>query len=203
MLYEVFQNQEPEILEYVESFGFKVFRNGDYNLNIIGVRNLSERVAGLFDDKMYIVFKQDGVWQQWTADITTDPGRYYLEKTDYREDGVAILVHPQQCRGAYKIGPHGKTRYTALRQHKAVKIWRDNDHDSILDFDRYTEIHEGIFYINIHRASTNPNGTKYVSNYSAGCTVFSNIHDFDIFMSLCYKSATTYGDTFTYTLVAR
>ena len=41
MLYEVFPNQEPEILEYVESFGFKVFRNGNYNLNIIGVRNLS------------------------------------------------------------------------------------------------------------------------------------------------------------------
>lgn len=203
MLYEVFPNQEPEILEYVESFGFRVFRSGDYNLNIIGVRNLSERVAGLFDDKMYVVFKKDGVWQQWTADITTDPGRYYLEKTDYREDGVAILKHPQQCRGAYKIGPHGKTRYTALRQHKPVQIWRDNDHDSILDFDRYTEIHEGIFYINIHRASTNPNGTKYVSNYSAGCTVFSNIQDFDCFMALCYKSATTYGDIFTYTLVAR
>jgi hypothetical protein len=203
MFIEVYPDKEPEILEYVESFGFKVFRHGDYNLNIIGVRNLSERVAGLFDDQMYIVFKKGGVWQQWTAKITTDPGRYYLEKKDYRQDGVAIMVHPQQCRGAYKIGPHGRTRYTALRQHKPVKVWRDNNHDSILDFDSYTEIHEGIFYINIHRASTNPNGTKYVSKWSAGCQVFENIHDFELFMDLCYKSETTYGDTFTYTLVAR
>ena len=203
MFIEVYPDKEPEILEYVESFGFKVFRNGDYNLNIIGVRNLSERVAGLFDDQMYIVFKKDGVWQQWTAKITTDPGRYYLEKKDYRQDGVAIMVHPQQCRGAYKIGPHGRTRYTALRQHKPVKVWRDNNHDSILDFDSYTEIHEGIFFVNIHRASTNPNGTKYVSKWSAGCQVFENIHDFELFIDLCYKSETTYGDTFTYTLVAR
>jgi hypothetical protein len=69
MLYEVFPNEEPKILKYVEEHGFKVFRSGDYNLNIIGVRNLSERRAGLFDDKMYIVFKKDGVWQQWTAEI--------------------------------------------------------------------------------------------------------------------------------------
>jgi len=201
MFYEVFPDKEPEILEYVESHGFKVFRNGDYNLNIIGERNISERRAGLFDDKIYIVFKKDGVWQQWTTNITTDPGRYYLEKEDYREDGVAILVHPQQCRGAYKIGPHGRTRYTALRQHKPVKIWRDNNKDSWLDFD--SDVYEGIFYINIHRASTNPNGTKYVSVWSAGCQVFDNIHDFEVFMELCYKSATIYGDTFTYTLVAR
>ena len=201
MFIEVYTDKEPEILEFVEAHGFKVFRNGDYNLNIIGVRNISERRAGLFDDKMYIVFKKEGVWQQWTAEITTDPGRYYLEKEDYREDGVAILVHPQQCRGAYKIGPHGKTRYTALRQQKDVKIWRDNNKDSWLDWD--SEVHEGLFFINIHRASTNPNGTKYVSVFSAGCQVFSNIHDFDMFMDLCYKSAEIYGDSFTYTLVAK
>ena len=76
MFIEVYTDKEPEILEFVEAHGFKVFRNGDYNLNIIGVRNISERRAGLFDDKMYIVFKKQGVWQQWTAEITTDPGRY-------------------------------------------------------------------------------------------------------------------------------
>ena len=201
MLYETFPDKEPSILKFVEKHGFTVFRNGNYNLNIIGVRNLSQRRAGLFDDKMYIVFKKNGVWQQWTADITTDPGRYYLEKEDYREDGVAILVHPQQCRGAYKLGRHGRTRYKSLVQRKEVEIWRDNNHDSILDFG--SEIHKGYFGINIHRASTNPNGTKHVSVWSAGCQVFENILDYEIFIDLCYRSAEIYGDCFTYTLLAQ
>ena len=188
---------EPAILTTVEKHGFKAFRTGEYNLNIIGVRNLTSKKAGLFDDKMYIVFKKQGRWQEYIAQITTDPGRYYLEKTDYRKDGVAIMVHPQQCRSAYKIGKH--TNYTALRQDKAIMIWRDNNHDAYLDFD--SPIHTGIFGINIHRSSTHPDGSKIVHKWSAGCQVFQNIHDFDIFMELCYKSAEIYGDSFTYTLV--
>lgn len=194
-------DSEPAILSIVESHGFSVFRSGDYNLNIIGVRNLTQRRAGLFDDKIYIVFKINGDWHEWSAPITTDPGRYYLEKEDYRQDGVAILCHPQQCRGAYKIGPHGRTRYTALRQHKDVMVWRDNNHDAFLDFD--SPVDTGMFFVNIHRASTNPNGTKVVHKWSAGCQVFANVDDFDLFMDLCYKSAEQYGDIFTYTLIAQ
>ena len=190
---------KPEILDIVKQHGFATFENGDYNLNIIGVRNLSSRRAGLFDDRIHIVFKKGGVWNDWSAPLTTDPGRYYLEKTDYRDDGVAILVHPQQCRGAYKIGPHGKARTPSLRQHLPVMVWRDNNHDSILDYG--SEIDTGVFFINIHRASTSPDGTKNVSSWSAGCQVFQHKSDFDVFMDLCYKSVQKYGDSITYTLI--
>lgn len=193
--------EEPAILDIVRSHGYVVFTKGEYNLNIIGVRNLSSQRIDLFDDKMYIVFRKNGLWHEYVAPITTDPGRYYLEKEDYRQDGVAIMVHPQQCRGAYKIGRHGRTRYKALRQHKPIMIWRDNNHDSNLDYG--SEIHEGIFYINIHRASTSPKGTKIVHKWSAGCQVFQHVDDFDVFMELCYKSQEKYGDTFTYTLLAQ
>lgn len=193
--------QEPAILEFVRQHGFAVFTKGEYNLNIIGVRNLQSKRIDLFDDEIFIVFRKNGLWHEYKAPITTDPGRYYLENTDYRQDGVAIMVHPQQCRSTYKIGTHGHTRYKALVQRKKIKIWRDNNHDSKLDFD--SPISEGYFGINIHRSSTNPNGTKVVHKWSAGCQVFQHIDDFDIFMEICYKSSELYGDMFTYTLLAR
>ena len=192
---------EPHLLDYVRKHGYKVFTQGEYNLNIIGVRNLSSKRSDLFDDKIYIIFRKNGAWHEYIAPITTDPGRYYLTATDYRQDGVAIMVHPQQCLGAYKIGPHGRTRYTALRQEKPIMIWRDNNHDEHLDYD--SKIYEGIFHVNIHRSSTHPNGSKIVHKWSAGCQVFQHIDDFDIFMSLCYKAKEIYGDTFTYTLLAQ
>ena len=192
---------EPQILKDVRQHGFVTFSKGNYNLNIIGVRNLQSTKSNLFDDEIYIVFKIDDVWHRWKAPITTDPGRYYLTKEDYRKDGVAIICHPQQMRGAYKIGPHGKTKYTALRQHKPVQIWRDSNHDDVLDYKG--KVYEGIFYVNIHRSSTREGGSKYVDKWSAGCNVFKDPADFSEFMQLCYTSCDLYGDVFTYTLIGK
>ena len=192
---------EPQILKDVRKHGFVTFSNGEYNLNIIGVRNLQSTRANLFDDWMHIVFRKDGLWHEWKAPITTDPGSYYLTKQDYRKDGVAIICHPQQMRGAYKIGPHGKTKYTALRQCKPVQIWRDANKDNVLDYKG--KVYEGIFFVNIHRSSTRTGGSKYVEKWSAGCQVFQDPSDFGEFMDLCYKSSNKYGDVFTYTLIAK
>ena len=192
---------EPQILKDVREHGFVTFSSGEYNLNIIGVRNLQSTRSNLFDDEIYIVFRVDGLWHEWKAPITTDPGRYYLTKEDYRKDGVAIICHPQQMRGAYKIGPHGKTKYTALRQHKPVQIWRDSNLDDVLDYKG--KVYEGIFYVNIHRSSTREGGSKYVDSWSAGCNVFQDPSDFSEFMDLCYTSANIYGDVFTYTLIGK
>ena len=57
----------------------------------------------------------------------------------------------------------------------------------------------GRYGINIHNAGT---GTKTaVSKWSAGCTVLSNLREWDIFMAVVNRSAEIYGDTFTYTLI--
>ena len=51
----------PHILDIVESAGFRVFENGDYNLNIIGVRTpLGAAVPNRFDDVMHLVYKENG-----------------------------------------------------------------------------------------------------------------------------------------------
>ena len=71
--------------------------------------------------------------------------------------GCAILV-PGQYRGSHKLRLH-QGRYLALGQQRSVKVYRDRDKDGHYDFDEST-IDEGLFGINIHRA------TKYVGKTS-------------------------------------
>ena len=53
-----------EIERSVKAKGYKWFENGDYNVNIVGVRNNATkgRVTNAFDDKITISYKVDGEW---------------------------------------------------------------------------------------------------------------------------------------------
>ena len=186
----------PEILDRVQKEGFKVFSEGDFNLNIIGERN-PDGEADLFDDWLHIVYKHRGIWVWKVYACTVDAGAYYL-KNYSRPSGTAILVHPQQMNGIYKIDLHGG-KYEALCQRNGtVKVWRDNNKDLIHDMGG--KEHSGNFGINIHRASIN--GSEYVGRYSAGCTVIKYPEDFDEFMSICKLQVSHNGwDKFTYTLI--
>jgi hypothetical protein len=82
---------------------------------------------------------------------------------------------------------------------RPVTILRDYDRNAILDFKNGTP-ETGMFGINIHHASVNGT-TKTVDNYSAGCQVFANINEFNLFMQLCEKHKQLYGNSFTYTLI--
>jgi hypothetical protein len=90
-------------------------------------------------------------------------------------------------------------KYKALTQFKPVKVYRDNNRDAILDYDKAT-IDEGMFGINIHRS--NPNRESLINEkWSAGCQVFANPEDFATFLLIIDESARRYGDKFTYTLI--
>lgn len=179
--------------------GYAFFEKGDYNLNIIGVRNNSGD-ATRFDDFLNLVYKIDG---EWVCDIykaTTEPGENILKRPikEVRHKGTAILV-PDQYRSTYKIGPHGPTRYTALIQRGGkVRVWRDNNRDNVPDYHGPEE--EGWFGINIHKhrgsgARVNTGGV------SAGCQVFQDTPDFYEFMDTCQEACDRYGNSFTYTLI--
>ena len=88
----------PPILQAVKAKGFAVFTDGDYNLNITGIRS-PERVANAFDDRLCVTYKRDDMWITETFEITTDPGSPYLLKPLANTSGTAILV-PGQYRGA-------------------------------------------------------------------------------------------------------
>jgi len=184
----------PPILQAVQSKGYKVFTDGDYNLNITGIRS-PERVANAFDDRLCVTYKLNDMWVTETFEITTDPGSPYLLKP-INNYGCAILV-PGQYRGAYSIGKH-RGQYLALVQSGKVKVYRDNDRDNILDLDPET-IQEGYFGINIHKRSGE---SDTVNGASAGCQVFRYEHEFNRMMYLAQKQVSERGfKTFTYTLL--
>ena len=188
------------------------FEKGNYNLNIIGIRNSSTGtdVTNKFDDKITLSYKTGevkdkngniitpGVWQFHSYDCTTDPGTHWVENI-MRKSGVAILK-PGQYRGSHIIRKH-QGRYDALGQDRPVKVYRDNNRDGY--YNLYEEsVQEGLFGINIHRA------TKYagkkstqVDKWSAGCQVIASNDDWKEFMSICRKSRKAWGNRFTYTLL--
>lgn len=174
--------------------GYAFFENGDLNLNIIGVRNSSGK-ADTFDDAMIVLYKKKGKWNLHSYELTTEPGTRILRGPIY-PGGTAILV-PGQYRGVYKIGIH-KT-YTALVQRNGkVKIWRDDNRDTVPDYVGPEQ--EGFYGINIHKHSGSDNRVA-TGGVSAGCQVFRSSKDFYEFMDLCDKASDIWGNSFTYTLI--
>lgn len=173
---------------------YKWFTNGDLDVNIVGIRNkASDNVTNLFDDLITISYKEGGEWKYFEWPITTDPGTKAM-KTVTNPTGVAILV-PGQYRSCYYIGLH-KGKYEALCQHRPVKVYRDANKD-----DKFDKINpeEGLFGINIHRASQTE--SLIVENWSEGCQVFKRGADFQEFMNICKKASKIHGNSFTYTLI--
>lgn len=182
-----------EVESQMRKLGYRFFTNGDYNLNIIGIRNKTLN-TNTFNDEIHIIYKVNGIWRDDRYPITTDPGFQSL-KLPLNSKGCAILV-PGQYNSCYKIGLH-KGQYTALVQAAPVKVYRDNDKDNILDMNPKT-VDEGVFGINIHKSGTD---SKVVDNWSGGCHVFKRKADFDKFINLCKKAKSIYGNKFTYTLL--
>ena len=164
--------------------GYVFFENGDYNLNIIGVRNSAtgQRVTNAFDDQIIIAYKIKDNWQISTYKFTTDNGA-----------GTARLK-PGQYRGSHFIGLH-QGKYEALRQCGVMTVYRDDIRDGIYNENR-TET--GVFGINIHKAGID---SVQVNNWSEGCQVFKRTQDFNAFMLLCKKAAALHGNRFSYTLI--
>lgn len=177
--------------------GYSYFTKGDYNLNIIGIRSSEKEVTNKYDDCLVLIYHTQAGWRRCIYSITTDPGLKSI-KNPINSKGTAILV-PGQYKGTYKIDKH-KGKYDALCQrNKPVKVYRDGNLDNIYDFNP-NSIETGLFGINIHRSSEFAITSK-IDGYSAGCQVFSNPKEFRAFMILVKKSARTYGNCFTYTLI--
>lgn len=179
----------------VKNLGYDFFENGDYNLNIIGIR-ANPGTPNKFDDAICVAYKENDEWKLKKYTCTTDPGLYYLNNP-CNVNGTAILKEGQY-KGGFRIGRH-KDQYRALVQNKNLPLYRDNDRDNEHDMDESTVSVE-MAGINIHHSSATGTSTQ-VDKWSAGCQVFASISDFDEFMTLIDKSAAKYGNVFTYTLI--
>ena len=72
---------------------YRWFENGDYNLNIVGVRNSETkgRVTNAFDDILTLSYKKGDEWQYHEYKCTTDPGTAYMNDPILENTGCAIL----------------------------------------------------------------------------------------------------------------
>tara|TARA_Y100000592_G_scaffold99255_1_gene174636 strand:+ start:9876 stop:10535 length:660 start_codon:yes stop_codon:yes gene_type:complete len=190
-----------QFMSIFQNKGYSFFEEGDYNLNIIGIRN-SSGDASKFDDFIGVSYKERN---QWVCDIypaTTEPGpsilRNPLKEVDHK--GTAILV-PGQYRGTYKIDWHGskdKGHMALCQRGTKVKVWRDNNRDTKPDYHGPEE--EGWFGINIHK-HRGSSARLNTGGVSAGCQVFQSSKDFYEFMETCETAADKWGNRFSYTLI--
>lgn len=204
MQYKLYDKTKNITIEEIQAafkrMGYAFFTKGHYNLNIFGIR-ASEIKANYFDDVLFQVYKDDN--DKWIIDrfrATTDPGSATLkDPTLYGTvKGTAIYV-PGQYRGVYKIGLH-RGKYKALKLDGNIKVYRDNNKDTILDFDPKT-IQEGNFACNIHHAGED---SQIVETWSAGCQVIKSMKEWNRFMATVYKCADHWSgrdkERFSYTL---
>jgi hypothetical protein len=190
----------PEnIKSYFAAKNYKFFDTPDrkLNLNIIGVRR-DNQGTNTFDDFLLVMYREEELMISHRWETTTDPGKYWLENP-INPKGTAVLV-PGQYRSTWQLGKH-QGKYEALVQRKPVQVYRDNNKDETIDYNNITTIvDEGYFGINIHRS--NPYDQSYAINkWSAGCQVFKRVRSYNKFIKLCKRSATIYGNSFTYTLI--
>jgi hypothetical protein len=190
-----------KIEEAVKAKGYKWFNSTNYDVNIVGIRNseTDNKVTNKFDDLITVSFKDEcGEWNYFEFACTTDPGKYWVENI-MKESGVAILKEGQY-RGSHKIRKH-QGKYEALCQQKPLKVYRDNNCDTVYDLIE-ENIEEGIFGINIHRATRyEDQESTQVDRWSAGCQVIAAYNGFRIFMAIMYKAREVWGNNFTYTLI--
>jgi len=184
-----------QIEKAVEAKGYRYFENGEYNVNIIGIRNSTpgKKVTNMFDDWLTISYKENGVWKFFYWSATTDPGKAPMLLGN-KGTGTARVV-PGQYSGSHTIGLH-QGKYEALRQKGHIKLYRDANKDLVYDESKITDSYQD--GINIHKAGRD---STWIDHWSHGCQVFKRVADFDAFMKICKQAAKIHGNSFTYTLI--
>ena len=166
----------------------------DSNVNVIGVRNKSSnKVTNVFDDKLYLAYKEAGIWKLKEYTITTDAGKYYMKTKLINKKGCGILKEGQYH--GYSLRLHQGIYLAFCQTYGKVTVYRDINKDDKYDF---VNEESGYFGVNIHKAGKD---SMYVDNYSAACQVFKRESDFDNFMEIVGRYKKIKGNKYDYTLI--
>lgn len=185
-----------EVKALFECLGHQFFDAGAYNVNLFGIRRGLDRVDE-FNDILGVAFRDDqGNPICLEHKGTTKPGLYWLKNRKGNINGTAIL-QPDQYPGCWMMGDHKE--YEALVQKgMPFKVWRDGDEDGELDIDGQT--FDDVTGLNMHTTSF-INEIDRVGAYSAGCQVRQKDEDHRMVMEVIKRSASIWGNSFTYTLI--
>lgn len=184
-----------QIKSAVLTKGYKWFEKGDYNLNLIFVRE--DDFSNKYTDTAYIVYKVAGEWVLKQFRCSVDAGDYYIFKTMITYLGVkgTAVKKEGQNVGAYTFIDNNNNTHKSphLKQTKAITIYRDGIANRVLNRDKEQTSKD--FGTNIHRAT----GTS-IWNWSAGCTVIPE-PDYTVYFDVIRRSARRYGNVFTETIL--
>ena len=182
--------------QILKSKGYKLYKQ-PYRLNIVAYRSKFVR-SNRFDDEIHVFYiNGQGKWIYHIFAATTDPGQYWLDNPVHPQ-GTAFLKKGQY-EDAYAMGYH-RGVYQALVQVRDVTVIRDYDRKGIFKWFESGYEDTGRFGINIHRAR-DEGRVKVIDAFSAGCLVFADAGDYDLFMKLVKIHRDRYGNRFTVTLV--
>lgn len=197
-------NLNPDnIAAAFKKYNYKFFVEGDYNLNIFGIRmnnNLDQ-----FTDTRVVFYKVNGAWVIWQTNCTTKPGLFSLLHPENNE-GTSTLKEGQYLSN-WVIGWHkgiAETSHRALVQKAdgyGLPVYRDFEHDGQIRFD-LAHLKDDGRGINLH-GTYNYGGSvapPKVYNWSMGCQVIAIENSQMEFMDLCDKAAPLHGNSFSYTL---
>jgi hypothetical protein len=178
-------------------------RNTDGFLNIVGVRNSSKR-SDKWDDYIVAFRWMNKKFEGYAFEGTTDAGAYYL-LNPMRAAGTAILVPDVQVLDHYRLQDNGHNGYRAYRQIKPFPYIRDNNRDTLLNFELFEDKSKWItnerIGSNLHRASSNII-VNAIGKYSAGCQVIRKPKDFEKLVWLGNEQIRITGiDTFHYGII--
>lgn len=179
------------LTQALKRLGYVVYTE-PYRMNIVGVRN-PNTLANAWDDQFYVWYSTGTSIQLHSLHGTTDPGTFYLNSPLNKDLGTAILAAGQYV-DAYALGLH-KGKVPALVQVGPVKVHRDYNRDSLLDFT--SRIETGRYGINFHPSSDG----QGIGRDSAGCQVPQFKSDFARLLPAFEQHAKRYGNKFTYTLI--
>lgn len=174
-----------------------IYYREPYKLNIFGLRGYGidgfhENKYDVFDDTLGISYVDKyGNEQLLFLRVTTDPSTYYFDHL-LNVNGVAILSN-NQFVDCYKLGYH-RGMYEALVQNKNVTVWRKK---SPVDYNYKNRQYTGMYGINVHKTVDD---IETIGTASAGCLVFNDTEEFNLFLALCHKHKELYGNIFTLTI---
>jgi hypothetical protein len=158
-----------DIHSEMEKKGMVVFTE-PYSVTLGGVRS-DDAVSNKFNDILFSSYWDDkGKLNSVIVEGTTDTG-ITARLDPNNKDGVAIIQHDVQHRGVYqyqnpKVNAEfrGHKGQEAFRQIKKMKMWRDNNKDSKIDFGLTEEF--SLSFTNGHNMG---NLGVQVNNWSEGC----------------------------------
>ena len=204
-----------QIKKVILDKGYKLFENGNYNINIIAVRE-NDVFENTFSDTLYLLYKVAGIWKVKTYKFTTLAGtkgfggeKNPLTKaqTGTANDGVAIIKEGQYL-GAfeYTVNPSGNYPFQKyLKQVVPFTYYRDNDRNGVITrtSPQETRNNQTHFHVMSNYGDIDYINTDYVA-YSQGCVGTNHHYFFNIeigIMPILERGVKLFGTKFSFTML--